>query len=42
MEDSIRMGPKEIYINTRNWFESAQDRDFLRTLVNAALNLLVP
>ena len=24
-----------------NWVDTAQDRDYLRTLVNAALNLLV-
>jgi hypothetical protein len=33
---------KEICINTRNWVNSAQDRDYWRTLVNAALNLRVP
>ena len=26
-EDSIRMDLKEIGIDTRNWFDSAQDRD---------------
>ena len=25
-EDNIRMDLKEIYINTRNWVDSAQDR----------------
>ena len=38
-EDSIRMDLKEIGINTRNWVDSAQDRDYWRALVNAALNL---
>ena len=41
-EDNIRMDLKEIGINTRNWVGSAQDRDYWRTLVNAALNLCVP
>ena len=41
-EDNIRMDLKEIGINTRNWGDSAQDRGYWRTLVNAALNLRVP
>ena len=41
-EDNIRMDLKEIGINTRNWVDSAQDRDYWRALVNAALNLRVP
>ena len=40
-EDNISMDLKEIGINTRNWVDSAEDRDFWRALVNAALNLLV-
>ena len=36
------MDLKEIGINTRNWVESAQDRDYWRALVNLALNLRVP
>ena len=40
-EDNIRMDLKEIG-NTRNWVDSAQDMDYWRALVNAALNLLVP
>ena len=41
-EDSIRMGLKEIGINTKNWVDLAQDRDYWRALMNAALNLQVP
>ena len=33
---------KEIGFITRNWVNSAQDRDYWRTLVNAALNLRDP
>ena len=40
-EDSIRMDLKEIGINTRNWVDSAQDRDYWRALLKAALNLRV-
>jgi hypothetical protein len=36
------MGLKEIGINTRNWVDSAQDRDYRRALVNVAKNLSVP
>ena len=28
-EDNIRMDLNEIVINTRNWVDSAQDRDYL-------------
>ena len=30
------MDLKEIVINTRNWVDSVQDRDYWRALVNAA------
>ena len=40
-ENNIRMGLKEIGVNTKNWVDSAQDRDYWRTLVNVALNLRV-
>ena len=33
-EVNIRMDLKEIGINTRNWVDSAQDRDYWRALVN--------
>ena len=41
-KDNIRMDIEEIVINTDNWVDSAQDRDYWRALVNAALNLRVP
>ena len=41
-EDNIRMHPEEIGINAGNWVDSAQDRNYWRTLVNATLNLRVP
>ena len=41
-EGNIRMDLKEIGIDMRNWVDSAQDRDYWRALVNAALNLRVP
>jgi hypothetical protein len=41
-EENIRMNLEEICINTRNWVDLAQDRDYWRALVNAALNLRVP
>ena len=41
-EGNIRMDLEEIGINASNWFDSAQDRDYWRALVNAALNLWVP
>jgi hypothetical protein len=33
------MNLKEIGINTRNWVDSIQDRDYWRALVNAVLKL---
>ena len=41
-EDNIRIDLKEIGINTGNWVDSAQHRDYWRALVNAELNLRVP
>ena len=40
-EDNIRMDLKEIGINMKNWVDLTQDRDYLRALVNVALNLRV-
>ena len=41
-EDIIRMDLEEISINAGDWVDSAQDRNYWRALVNAALNLRVP
>ena len=41
-ENNIRMDLKEIGINTRNWVDSTQDRNYYRALGSAALNLRVP
>ena len=41
-EDDSRMDLEEIDINAWNWVDSAQDRNYWRALVNAALNFGVP
>ena len=41
-EDNIRMDLEEIGLNAGNWVDSAQDRNYWRALVNAALSLWVP
>ena len=41
-EDNIKKDIKEIGVNTRNWIDLAQNRNYWRALVNAALNLQVP
>jgi hypothetical protein len=41
-EYNTRMDLKVICINTRNWVDLAQDRDYFRALVNAALNPRIP
>ena len=41
-EDNIRTDLEGIGINAVNWVDSAQDRNFWRALVNAALNIRVP
>ena len=40
-EDNLRMDLEEICVNAGNWVDSAQDRNYWRALVNAALNLRV-
>ena len=40
-EDNIRMVLKETGIKTRYWVDSAQDRNYWKLLVKAALNLRV-
>ena len=42
LEDNIRIDLNEVGTNKRNWVDSAQDRHYWRTLVNAALNLRIP
>ena len=39
--DNIRMDLEEIRINVGDWVDWAQDRNYWRALVNAALNLRV-
>ena len=41
-EDNIRMDLTKIGVSTRNWVDLAQGRDYLRALVNAALNPRIP
>ena len=41
-DDNIRTDLKEIVIYTRNWVDSAQDRDYCRALVNVVLDLRIP
>ena len=41
-EDNIRVHLEKIDINVGNWVDSAQDRNYWRALVNAALNLRDP
>ena len=42
MEENIRMDLEEIDINAWNSVDSAQDTDYWRAVVNAALNFQVP
>ena len=39
LEDNTRMDLKEIGVNTRNWVDPTQVREYRKALVNAALNL---
>ena len=41
-EDNIRMNLEEIGVNAGNLVDAAQDRDYWRALLNAAMNLRVP
>ena len=41
-EDNIRMDLEEIGNNAVNWVDSAQDKDYWRAHVNAALKLRIP
>ena len=42
LENNTRMHLEEIGINVKKLVDSAQDRDYWRALVNAALNLRFP
>ena len=42
MGGHIRMDLKEMGINSGNWVDSAQDWDYWRVHVNAALKIRVP
>ena len=39
-EENIRMDLKEINVNTRNWVDSAQDKNYWRAVLNAVFTLL--
>ena len=41
-DNNIRMDLEETGINAGKWVDLAQDSDYWRALVNAALNLWVP
>ena len=41
-EGNIRMDLEERGISAGNWVDSAQDRNYWRVIMNAALNLQVP
>ena len=41
-EENIRVDLEEIGINAGKLVDSAQDRDYCRALVNAALNFRIP
>ena len=41
-EDNIKMDLREIGINSRNLVDSAEDRDYWKSLVKVALNPRIP
>ena len=41
-KDNIRMDLKEIAVNTKNWLNLAQDRDYWRAFLNVTLNVRIP
>ena len=40
-EENVVKDIKEIGVNTRNWIDSAQDGDYWRVLLNAAVDLRI-
>ena len=40
-EDHIRIGFKEVSVNSWNWIDSAEDRKYCIAIVNATLNIRV-
>jgi hypothetical protein len=42
LEGNARINLKEIGVNERNWVDSALDRNYWRTLVNAVFDLQIP
>ena len=42
MGDSIIIYLKEIGVNTKNWIDMIQDRDYRRALVHATVNIWIP
>ena len=41
-EDNIKMDLKGKGVNTRNWIDSAQERDYRRALLYVVLNFRIP